>query len=1096
MSSDPEQARSAPPADPPDWNLGQRGTYARLAAWFLVIALVPLGGMGYAAYVAYRDTIQQTIVESLTAAAAARARQVESYIEERRHDAAGLASLPALAGIVTALESADRERDDAPRVSAEAEAGLRSLVNLYVGERGYRDLTLLAPDGRVLFDAVRPEIVGTSIAAEPLRGGPLQHGFLRALQGGGVEVSPVGPAASRSEQDGPTDSLPRAFLVAPILRGGRLLGAVALELDWQGVTRILEPRVGFGHTGEVFLGARHGGRVLFATPLRYAPSDGQPRIPLGSPLAQAMQAALLGERGAGIAADYRGTPALAAWRRLPTLGWGLVVKIDAAEAFRPIERLRRWALLIGAAAALLAAAVGLWVARSFARPLVALTEVTRRFAAGDFRQRTRIRSADEIGALARSIDSMADSLVESRERLEQTIAALLANNDALTASEARFRQLAENIDVAFWTLDLGDSPRFSYVSPAWERITGQSSESLDTDPELWVRATHPDDRERVLDAWWRGAQGPSEVVFRMYRADASLRWLRSRAVVVTGDDGHPQRIAGVVEDITERRRAEDALRASEQMFRRLAETTHLVPWEADARTWRFSYVGPQAEQLLGHAPEAWLDPGFWAARIHPEDRDAVLALFEHSCAELEHFDLEYRMIAADGRCVWVQDVASVVRATGEATLLRGFLIDVTHRKEAEAVREELLERSREAQRRAEEASRLKDDFLATLSHELRTPLNAILGWSEVLEEGDSDGDTAQRAIETIARNARSQAKLIEDLLDISRIMTGRLRLETRPIGDLQAIVEAAVDSLRLAAEAKQIDVQVAAQPRLGPILGDPVRLQQVVWNLVSNAVKFTPRGGEVHITLDRDGACARLVVRDTGEGIRSDFLPYVFDRFRQGDGGSTRTHGGLGLGLAIVRQLAELHGGEVAVTSRGPGLGATFTVRLPLMATQGASRESRRPADPVLAESARREAPSLAGLRVVAVDDEPDSLALIRTVLERARAHVDTATTAADALHRLAESRFDLLIADVGMPERDGYWLIRRVRELAPDLGGTVPAMALTAYARPEDRASLLAAGFQVHLAKPVTPDELTRAVADMVRRSSVQQGRSGESGV
>jgi signal transduction histidine kinase/ActR/RegA family two-component response regulator len=378
---------------------------------------------------------------------------------------------------------------------------------------------------------------------------------------------------------------------------------------------------------------------------------------------------------------------------------------------------------------------------------------------------------------------------------------------------------------------------------------------------------------------------------------------------------------------------------------------------------------------------------------------------------------------------------------------------------------------------AEAANRAKDEFLATLSHELRTPLNAILGWARILRAGPLDARMLERALEVMERNADAQAQLIEDLLDMARITTGKLRLDVRPI-HLQAVVGAAVDALRPAAGAKRISLETVLDPRAGPIAGDAGRVQQIVWNLVSNAVKFTPHEGRVQIRLERVGSYAAIVVSDTGKGIDADLLPYVFDRFRQADSSSTRAHGGLGIGLALVKHLVELHGGAVAAESAGKDRGATFTVRLPLMIRPEPSRARAHPTwpSPPVGEGTV----SLGGVKVVVVDDDADALDLFDTVLTEAGADVRKATSAAEALAVLQSWPANVLISDIEMQDEDGYGLIRRVRQLPASRGGLVSAAAVTAYGRVEDRLRALAAGFQMHVPKPVEPRELVAVVANL----------------
>ncbi|HVF89641.1 MAG TPA: response regulator [Blastocatellia bacterium] len=415
--------------------------------------------------------------------------------------------------------------------------------------------------------------------------------------------------------------------------------------------------------------------------------------------------------------------------------------------------------------------------------------------------------------------------------------------------------------------------------------------------------------------------------------------------------------------------------------------------------------------------------------------------------------------------------------------------EITERKRVQEQREQLLISEQKARERAEAANRAKDEFLATVSHELRTPLTSILGWARLLRSNEIDASSFVRGLDTIERNAKSQAKIIEDILDVSRIISGKLRIEAHSL-DLVPIIEMAVDAVRPAAEAKAIQIQVSLEPEVGPLRGDPNRLQQVAWNLLSNAVKFTPNGGEIHVTLEQGEAGARIIVRDNGSGISPDFMPFVFDRFSQEEGHITRRHGGLGLGLAIVRHLVEMHGGTINVESPGEGRGATFTVELPFTTADSidADAEPQQAADAEVERSERQaddspeNLPKLDNLRIIVVDDDPDTLHVLTMALGQAGASVKACSSAAEACATLGTWDADLLVSDLGMPEEDGYSLIRRVRALEPELGRTVPAIALTAFASIADRTRALSEGFHMHVSKPVEPAVLLSAIAQLCR--------------
>jgi signal transduction histidine kinase/ActR/RegA family two-component response regulator len=427
----------------------------------------------------------------------------------------------------------------------------------------------------------------------------------------------------------------------------------------------------------------------------------------------------------------------------------------------------------------------------------------------------------------------------------------------------------------------------------------------------------------------------------------------------------------------------------------------------------------------------------------------------------------------------VIEVEAVARDLGDAAAV--LAERAAERTRIEEERGRLLERAEAARAEAEVANRAKDEFLATVSHELRTPLTAMLGWARMLRSGRLDPEARTRAIEVIERNASQQAQLIEDLLDVSRIITGQLRLDIRPI-ELVPVLEAALDAVRGAAEAKGLVLETAVAPALGLVRGDPDRLQQVVWNLLSNAIKFTPSGGRVALRAQRNGSEVELSVTDTGTGIERDFLPFVFDRFRQGE--PSRGGGGLGLGLALVRHLTELHGGRVAAHSDGPGRGATLTVRLPVAAASEAGRAPAAPRGPA-------QFPSLTGVRVLVVDDDEDARQLLAIIFQECGAEVVTASSTREALARADDAKPDVVVSDINMPERDGHAFVRELRARGGAAART-PAVALTASARGEDRHRALLAGFDVHVAKPVEPATLAEIVAELAARTRAGHAGSG----
>lgn len=536
---------------------------------------------------------------------------------------------------------------------------------------------------------------------------------------------------------------------------------------------------------------------------------------------------------------------------------------------------------------------------------------------------------------------------------------------------------------------------------------------------------------------------------------------------------------------------------AEDRFRNLVDGLEAIVWEADATSEDFTFVSRQAEQMLGYPIERWLsEPDFLRRLIHADDRDAILQKRRAETAAGRHYELEYRAVGADKRVYWVRDLVHVVtNGNGHPRLLRGVMVDITGRKQTEEENALLLAREQAACRRAEEASRLKDEFLNMVSHELRAPLNSIQGWVRLLCEGQLDAAETARALETIDNSARAQNRIINDLLDISRIVAGRLIFNLRSIAPAQAI-EAALEAVRPVAEAKGIVLAAELNGATGTIYADADRLQQVLWNLLSNAVKFTPSGGRVTVELKRNADSFEIRVRDSGPGIAPAFLPFVFERFRQQDSSSTRRHNGLGLGLAIVRHLVEMHGGTVhaesGTESGTEGGGATFIVTLPLAGEAQPPGRTLFKSETDGSETDGSETegldcpPELEGLRVLVVDEDEDTRRLVKTILTQCGGQVITTASAREALEIMARplaQRPEILLSGIEMPGMDGYQLVRQLRRQVVAEGGAVPAVALTAQARAEDRLPALAAGFQMHVAKPVDEYELVTVVASLTGR-------------
>ncbi len=535
--------------------------------------------------------------------------------------------------------------------------------------------------------------------------------------------------------------------------------------------------------------------------------------------------------------------------------------------------------------------------------------------------------------------------------------------------------------------------------------------------------------------------------------------------------------AAFIRDTTERQQIEQALRRSEEDLRALADSIPQLAWMANPdghifwynRGW-YEYTGTTLAEMEGWGWEKVHDPAFLPL---------VVERWTASLNSRQRFEMEFPLRSAAGDFQWfLTRVNPVLDEHGAVVRWFGTNTNVDRVKRAEADRERLLTSEKEARERAERETRMKDEFLATVSHELRTPLNAVLGWATILRESPAPEEVAE-GVAVIERNARAQAEIIEDLLDMNRIISGKVRLDVQRV-DLVQIIEAAIESVKPTAAARETRLTSVLDPHVGQVSADPGRLQQVIWNLLTNALKFTPKGGRVHVALGRVNSHLEISVSDTGEGISADFLPHVFDRFRQADASTTRRHRGLGLGLAIVKNLVELHGGNVTAESAGLNQGATFYVCLPATAATLPSDIDRLHPRKALPRETSEEHPDLTGFDILAVDDEPDARELINRILSRCGATVETASSGAEALRLMTRKKPHVLIMDIGMPDEDGYSVIQRVRKLPPAQGGDVPAIALTAFARSEDRRRAILAGFQMHMSKPVEPSELIAIVSSL----------------
>ncbi|MBD2252924.1 PAS domain S-box protein [Nostoc parmelioides] len=641
---------------------------------------------------------------------------------------------------------------------------------------------------------------------------------------------------------------------------------------------------------------------------------------------------------------------------------------------------------------------------------------------------------------------------------------------ALQQSEARLKRLLQSSIIGIIE---ADSERINFANDAFLKMVGYTQEDLLTGKLRWQDMTPPEyselDQAKVAEVINSGFCIPFEKEY--------IRKDGSRVPILLGAarlSSSPLTWVCFILDLTDRKQAEAALQQSELMFRTLADTMPQMFWitqpngyhEYFNQRW-YDYTGTTLEQTQGEG---------WQKILHPDDVERTIEHW-HDCLDTgKDYDIEYRLRrAVDGEYRWHLGRAFPLRdKNGQILKWFGSCTDIHDQKLAIEERAQAWEQERAARIELERANRMKDDFLAIVSHELRSPLNPILGWAKLLKSRKLDTFKTHQALEVIERNAKLQARLIDDLLDVSRILRGKLSLNVCTV-DLVTTIEAALETVRLTAESKSIHIQTELTSHVCRVEGDPNRLQQVVWNLLSNAVKFTPEGGQIEVSLERVGSLAHIQVRDTGKGISLDFLPYVFERFRQADEVTTRKFGGLGLGLAIVRHLVELHGGSVQVTSPGEGLGTAFTVKLPLIAVSQIYEEHFIPDT----------TPNLQGLRMVVVDDDADTLELLSFILEQYGVEVKAVNSANEALEAIAHTKPDLLLSDIGMPEVDGYMLIKQIRTMEVASGTKLPAIALTAFAGETNFQKIMSAGFQRHLTKPVEPSELATVIANLIQSNS-----------
>ncbi|MHC5754831.1 MAG: PAS domain-containing protein [Nostoc sp.] len=642
----------------------------------------------------------------------------------------------------------------------------------------------------------------------------------------------------------------------------------------------------------------------------------------------------------------------------------------------------------------------------------------------------------------------------------------------LQESEARLKLAYKATRSGVWDWDI--TRNSAHVSEEYCNLFGLDLTTEEVSFEQWLSLLYPDDRtfaNEIVSRTIQQQQEYYETDYRILHPDG-IRWLAARAKVFYDAAGNAVRMLGNVQDISDRKQVEDELRQSEERYRYLAEAIPQLVWTCDAsgscdyaNQRLCDYTGLSLEQILGQG---------WISGVHPDDRQAAQSLWNNTVDCGSSYRHEYRFKRASDRSYrWHLVLGMPLKdQRGQVVKWFGTCTDIHDQKELEVERNRLLAQEQAARAEAERANRIKDEFLAVLSHELRSPLNPILGWTKLLQTRKFNETKTAQALATIERNAKLQTQLIDDLLDVAKILRGKLSIEATPV-NLASVIESAIDTVSTAAIAKSITLHPVL-PNIGQVSGDSNRLQQIVWNLLSNAIKFTPNGGRVEIRLQPLDNQAEIIVSDTGKGINPEFLPYIFESFRQEDVSVTRKYGGLGLGLAIVRQLVEAHGGTITADSAGEGLGATFTVQLPLLNVEPEIKQPDELSQPAL---------ELTGIRVLTVDDDADARELLTVLLAEYGAKVLTVSSAAEVLANLESFQPDVLVSDIGMPEVDGYSLIQQIRALTAERGGEIPAIALTAYARIEDSLRAITSGYQRHVTKPLDPEELVQAVVALAHR-------------